>query len=111
MGKIQMRFTLLYMIFVETAQKIVEASHWTCHFHVGWISSEHDPSSWPFKCNKWQISDYCQHQVARRLMQNTKEKCTWSIHIKPHFFSGFWPKLAYKKSLHKVGPIPADRRP
>ena len=29
----------------------------------------------------------------------------------PHLFSGFWPKLAYKKSHHKVGPTPADKRP
>jgi hypothetical protein len=44
-GKIQMRFTLLYAIFVETVQKIVVASCGTCNFHVGWISTEHDPRS------------------------------------------------------------------
>jgi len=52
MGKIQMRFTMLYAIFAETVQKIAVASHRTCHFHVGWISTEHDPRSSSFKCNK-----------------------------------------------------------
>jgi len=40
-----MRFTLLYTIFVERVQKIIVASRWTCHFHIGWISTEHDPRS------------------------------------------------------------------